>query len=106
MLDKMNKFNDWLAVKISKGVATMWCAYIFAFLAILGFPYINLTVQSFIQWLSQTFIQLTMLAILAVGQNVISNKHDETQKMLKQHHEERMKKLDEIHQDIKKQKIC
>jgi hypothetical protein len=101
-MKNINKFNNWLAVKISKGVATMWCAYIFAVLAILGFPYHNLTFQTFIQWTSQTFIQLTMLAILAVGQNLLSSKHDQTQELLKRHHNEKMKKLDEIQRSINK----
>ena len=26
----IRKFNDWLAVTITKGMATMWCAYIFS----------------------------------------------------------------------------
>jgi hypothetical protein len=32
------KFNSWLAVKITNGVGTMWCAYIFAIVAFIGLP--------------------------------------------------------------------
>ena len=31
-------FNAWLAVKITTGVGTMWCAYLFAILAFIGLP--------------------------------------------------------------------
>jgi hypothetical protein len=86
----MKRFNDWLAIKITSGVATMWCAYCFAVLAILGFPYSQMTPQLLVQWISQTFIQLTMLSIIMVGQNL-------QMKQSKTHHEE-------LKQHIKKSK--
>src|SRR5450759_635701 len=33
-----NRFNAWLAVKITDGVGTMWCAYIFAIITFIGLP--------------------------------------------------------------------
>lgn len=33
-----NQFNDWLAVKITNIVGTMWCAYAFAGLALISLP--------------------------------------------------------------------
>ena len=30
----MKRFNDWLASKITSAVGTMWCAYIFALIAL------------------------------------------------------------------------
>lgn len=73
----MEKFNEWLALKITKGVSTMTCAYFFAALAIFGFPYGSHAIKDYVQWLSQTFIQLTMLSIIMVGQNIMSKSHDE-----------------------------
>lgn len=71
------KFNDKLAVLITKAVGTMPCAYIFAILAILGMPGVFPPfVAQWIQWVSQTFIQLVMLSILMVGQRILS-RHQE-----------------------------
>jgi len=87
----MKNFNEWLALSLTKGVATMWCAYLFAFLAILGFPYGSSALKDYIQWLSQTFIQLTMLSIIMVGQDIMTT-----------HHEAHADKLDEILTNVKK----
>lgn len=70
--------NQRIAVAITRGMGTMFCAYIFAALALAGFPGFPATIQQYVQWLSQTFIQLTALSILAVGQSVIG-KHAEIQ---------------------------
>ncbi len=67
-----------IAVAITKSLGTMVCAYIFAILAIVGFPGFNATPTQYVQWLSQTFIQLVALSVLAVGQQVLS-KHGELQ---------------------------
>lgn len=75
--------NGRIAVLLTKGVGTMTCAYVFALLAILGFPGLTvslsslsfttsgITAQQYVQWISQTFIQLVMLAVIMVGQNII-----------------------------------
>ena len=92
----MKKFNEWLAIKITSGVATMWCAYAFAVLAILGFPYGQASARDYVQWVSQTFIQLTMLSVIMVGQNLQSEqskkRHDDQIKHIKKLH----KKIDDI----------
>lgn len=67
--------NTRIAVALTKSVGTMWTAYSFAVLAIVGLlailgllpPLVALLVV----WASQTFIQLVMLPILSVGQNVL-----------------------------------
>jgi len=75
-------FNQKIAVSITKATGTMWAAYIFMILALIGFPalaqWLGPLVAIYVIWLSQTFIQLTMLPILSVGQNVLS-KHQEIQ---------------------------
>ena len=70
--------NTQLAVFFTRNVGTMWAAYSFAALALIGllailgvFPAI---VALLIVWASQTFIQLVMLPILSVGQNVLGRK--------------------------------
>lgn len=68
-------FNRWLAVKITTGVGTMWCAYVFMALALISFPaalqaFLDGDVLTGITWLSQAFLQLVLLPVIIVGQNV------------------------------------
>ena len=69
-------FNQKIATWLSDGVGTMVCAYLFAALALVGFPGLHATLMQFVQWLSQTFIQLVMLSVLAVSQKVIEHKQE------------------------------
>lgn len=65
------RFNSALAVGITKGVGSMWCAYAFAFLTLFGLPgAIHGGVYGVVQWIAQTFLQLVLLSIILVGQNV------------------------------------
>ncbi len=91
-LKGINKFNDKLAVKITKGVGTMWTGYLFAVLSLLSlpailhliFPKMNVFPQwlisasliALIAWISQNFLQLVLLPIIMVGQNVIQSQQD------------------------------
>lgn len=69
--------NARLAILLTRGVGTMWCAYLFAGLAVAGFPgLLSPIVSQYVQWTSQTFIQLTMLSILMVGQGVLGRKSE------------------------------
>jgi hypothetical protein len=64
-------FNAWLAVKITTGVGTMWCAYLFAILAFIGLPAaLRPGGEGIISWIAQTFLQLVLLSIIIVGQNI------------------------------------
>lgn len=70
-------FNGRIALALTKGVGTMWCAYAFGVLALVALPSaIQSGTFSFIQWLSQTFIQLVMLSVIMVGQNILSEASD------------------------------
>jgi amino acid transporter len=72
-----NKFNDWLAVKITNIVGTMWCAYAFACLALVSLPAaIAGGTATLIAWIAQTFLQLVLLSIIMVGQKVAAEKSD------------------------------
>ncbi len=101
----MNKFNDWLAVKITNGVATMWCAYIFAVIACYGGTTVNWGKASeVVQWVSQTFLQLVLLSIIMVGQKVISASADkQAQEMhdtVMESHKELRRLVRELHASV------
>jgi len=72
--------NTRIAVGLTQGVGTMWTAYSFAVLAIIGLLAIlgilSPTVALLVAWASQTFIQLVMLPIIMVGQNVLGRKSE------------------------------
>lgn len=74
--------NTRIAVALTRRVGSMWTAYLFACLALLGFPALSAVLGTeaaiYVTWLSQTFIQLTMLPILSVGQSVLGH-HQELQ---------------------------
>ena len=74
MREKLDSFNTKLAEKITTGVATMWCAYIFAAIALLSLPAAIKTgdLITIVAWVAQTFLQLVLLSIIMVGQNVAS----------------------------------
>lgn len=80
----MRRFNLWLAEKITTGVATMWCAYLFAAIALISLPKALQSGDSIVivSWVAQTFLQLVLLSIIMVGQKVqsasVEQKIDET----------------------------
>ena len=72
------RFNTWLAVKVTNGVGTMWCAYAFAALALVSLPAAIMSGNAvlIVSWISQTFLQLVLLSIIIVGQNVLAAASD------------------------------
>ncbi|MHB8220748.1 MAG: hypothetical protein ACYDHU_10585 [Acidimicrobiales bacterium] len=71
------KVNSWLAVKITDGVGTMWCAYVFAVIALIGLPTaLRPGGEGIIAWIAQTFLQLVLLSIIIVGQNIAAEASD------------------------------
>ena len=70
----MARFNAWLAVKVTSGVGTMWCAYLFAALAFVSLPAAITSHDPvvLVSWISQTFLQLVLLSVIIVGQNVLA----------------------------------
>lgn len=82
----MKRFNNWLGQKITDAVSTMWCAYIFAGMAIYGYPYGSTDPKAIVSWAAQTFIQLVLLSIILVSQKVQSEKHDEIIKHVEKIH--------------------
>jgi hypothetical protein len=74
----ITRFNRWLAVRVTNGVGTMWCAYAFAALALVSLPAAILSGNPvvLVSWISQTFLQLVLLSIIIVGQNVLAAASD------------------------------
>ena len=72
------KFNRWLGGKITSGVATMWCAYIFAGIALISLPSAIATrsLLAIVSWVAQTFLQLVLLSIILFGQKLASEAAD------------------------------
>ncbi len=68
----IGRFNTWVAVAVTKSVGSMWCAYLFAALALISLPSAIQSGNSIIiiSWIAQTFLQLVLLPIIIVGQNV------------------------------------
>jgi hypothetical protein len=74
MSNKVNNFNTSLAAKITSGVSTMWCAYLFAAIAFISLPSAIKSgdLITIVSWIAQTFLQLVLLSIIMVGQSVQS----------------------------------
>jgi hypothetical protein len=70
-------FNGRLAVLITKGVGSMWCAYVFAGLALISLPdALHQGTVAVVSWISQTFLQLVLLSVIMVGQQVLAKASD------------------------------
>ena len=83
-MSRLNNLNQKVATKITSFVSTMWCAYIFAAIAVISLP---AAIKSgdpivIVAWIAQTFLQLVLLSIIMVGQDASSKgmqqKIDET----------------------------
>ena len=68
----MGRINTRLALAITKMVGSMWCAYLFALLALISLPAAigSHSPIIIVAWIAQTFLQLVLLPIIIVGQNV------------------------------------
>ena len=73
-MNRINGFNQRVAEKITSFVSTMWCAYLFAALALISLPAAIRSgdVVIIVAWIAQTFLQLVLLSIIMVGQKVSS----------------------------------
>ena len=68
---KITTINDWIALQVTNRVGTMWCAYLFAGLALVSLPEaIKGGTGPLIAWIAQTFLQLVLLPLIMVGQNL------------------------------------
>ena len=73
----IDRFNTYLALKITSVVGTMWCAYVFAGIALVSLPSaLRAGTPETVTWITQTFLQLVLLSIIIVGQNIQSAASD------------------------------
>ena len=76
-IKKVDGINAKLAVFFTNMVGSMWCAYVFAAVAIIGLPAaLKPGGEGIIAWIAQTFLQLVLLSVIMVGQNVQSAASD------------------------------
>ena len=76
-MGEVDGFNAKFAVLITRLVGTMWCAYLFALIALIGLgPALKPGGEGIIAWIAQTFLQLVLLSVIMVGQNVQSISSD------------------------------
>jgi hypothetical protein len=69
--------NAKIAVFLTNLVGSMWCAYVFAVIALLGLrPALKPGGEGIVAWIAQTFLQLVLLSVIMVGQNVQSQASD------------------------------
>lgn len=73
-MSAISRVNRKIAEGITRGVSTMWCAYIFAAIAMISLPSAIKSHDTIIivSWIAQTFLQLVLLSIIMVGQSVQS----------------------------------
>ena len=68
----VGRINTWIAVRVTNVVGSMWCAYVFAAIALVSLPAALRSHDTIVivSWVAQTFLQLVLLSIIIVGQNV------------------------------------
>ena len=83
-MNEVSNFNAKFGLLVTKSVGTMWCAYIFAGIALISLPSVIKSGDpiQIVAWIAQTFLQLVLLSIIMVGQDVqakgVQQKIDET----------------------------
>jgi hypothetical protein len=72
-VSRADGINAKIAVFLTNIVGSMWCAYLFAVIALIGLrPALKPGGEGIIAWIAQTFLQLVLLSVIMVGQNVQS----------------------------------
>ncbi|MEI7463716.1 MAG: hypothetical protein WCK03_04970 [Candidatus Taylorbacteria bacterium] len=95
-------FNGRLAVLITSAVSTMWCAYVFAAIALISLPAaLQGGTAATISWIAQTFLQLVLLSVIMVGQKVAAAASDKQAFQTYKDAEVLLELQDEIHQLLK-----
>jgi len=103
----IERFNNWLAVKITNSVGTMWCAYAFALLSLTSLPAaIKGGTATLVTWIAQTFLQLVLLSVIVVGQKVQSRSSEAqaeaTRKVIIDTHTIVLHLIKDLHQKVSK----
>jgi len=91
-------FNGKFALLITNAVGTMWCAYLFALLALVSLPAaIQGGTATLVSWVAQTFLQLVLLSVIMVGQKVAAAASDKQALQTYQDAEALLKMQDDVH---------
>ena len=99
---ELDSINGKIAVVITNGVGTMWCAYIFAIIALISLPEaIKAGTAALVAWVAQTFLQLVLLSVIMVGQKVAAAASDKQALQTYKDAEALLKIQDELHRLIK-----
>ncbi|MGD0590816.1 MAG: hypothetical protein ABSA44_08465 [Bacteroidota bacterium] len=94
--------NGRIAMLITNMVSTMWCAYLFAIIALISLPAaIAGGTASLVSWLAQTFLQLVLLSVIMVGQKVAAGASDKQALQTFKDTEALLKIQDELHRLMK-----
>jgi len=96
----MNRFNTWVAEKVTSFVSTMWAAYFFAAIALISLPRAISSGDTLIlvSWIAQTFLQLVLLSIIMVGQKAQSTR---VETMIRETHDAALLELEELQEMTK-----
>ena len=95
-------FNGRIAMLITNAVGTMWCAYLFAILALISLPEaISSGTSALIAWIAQTFLQLVLLSVIMVGQKVAAAASDKQALQTYKDAEAILEIQDELHKLLK-----
>jgi hypothetical protein len=96
--------NGRIALVLTTVVGTMWCAYAFAILALAVLPQaIGGGLLTFVEWVSQTFIQLVMLSVIMVGQNILGRAADKRSAMTYQDADATFHEAEQIQEHLRLQ---
>ena len=94
--------NGRIAMAITNAVGTMWCAYVFACIALISLPQaIHSGTAALIAWIAQTFLQLVLLSVIMVGQKVSAAASDKQALQTYKDAEALLTMQDELHKLIK-----
>jgi len=94
--------NGRLAVLITNAVSTMWCAYVFAGIALISLPAaLQGGTAATVSWIAQTFLQLVLLSVIMVGQKVAAKASDKQALQTYKDAEALLKIQDELHRLLK-----
>lgn len=94
--------NGRLAVWITDAVSTMWCAYVFAAIALISLPSaLQAGTAATVSWIAQTFLQLVLLSVIMVGQKVAAAASDKQAYQTYKDAEALLKIQDELHKLLK-----
>jgi hypothetical protein len=96
--------NGRIALVLTTVVGTMWCAYAFGILALTVVPQaIAGGLFTFVEWVSQTFIQLVMLSVIMVGQNILGRAADKRAAMTYQDADATFHEAEQIQEHLRLQ---